>query len=157
MVNPLGAAQERGEDLRDRAFAAPGRPDEREATEDEDKPGEPGVWMIQQDAPHEVAEDPGGLQRPVDRDDETGDVIVRCDDGRSVRSTHAVLAIGSVPNTDGIGLDAAGVEVHPWGHIPIDDHCRTNLHWSNPQVLMRFVLIQALAMPILFLILVKIR
>ena len=47
------------------------RPDEREATEGEDKPGDPGVWMIQQDAPHEVAEDPFGLQRPVDRDDET--------------------------------------------------------------------------------------
>ncbi|TKS53820.1 hypothetical protein E4582_02875 [Luteimonas yindakuii] len=47
------------------------RPDERDAIEDEDKPGEPGVWMIQQDAPHEVAEDPFGLQRPVDRDDET--------------------------------------------------------------------------------------
>ncbi len=61
----------------------------------------------------------------IDRDD-NGDVIVRCDDGRTVRSTHAVLAIGSVPNTDGIGLDAAGVEVDRWGHIPIDDHCRTN-------------------------------
>ncbi|MBJ6983379.1 hypothetical protein [Luteimonas sp. MC1750] len=47
------------------------RPEEREATADEDKGGEPGVWMIQQDAPHEVAEDPFGLQRPVDRDDET--------------------------------------------------------------------------------------
>ena len=47
------------------------RPDERDANEDEDRPGEPGVWMIQQDAPHEVAEDPFGLQRPVDRDDET--------------------------------------------------------------------------------------
>ena len=61
----------------------------------------------------------------IDRDD-NGDVIVRCDDGRTVRSTHAVLAIGSVPNTDGIGLDAAGVVVDRWGHIPIDDHCRTN-------------------------------
>src|SRR5690606_25459695 len=47
------------------------RPEQRDAVEDEDKPGEPGVWMIQQDAPHEVAEDPFGLQRPVDRDDET--------------------------------------------------------------------------------------
>lgn len=61
----------------------------------------------------------------IERDD-NGDVIVRCDDGRTVRSTHAVLAIGSVPNTDGIGLDAAGVEVDQWGTIPIDDHCRTN-------------------------------
>lgn len=47
------------------------RPEEREAIEDEDGDGEPGAWMIQQDAPHEVAEDPFGLQRPVDRDDET--------------------------------------------------------------------------------------
>lgn len=48
------------------------RPEQREATEDEDKPGEQGAWMIQQDAPHEVAEDPFGMQRPIDRDDETG-------------------------------------------------------------------------------------
>ena len=34
------------------------------------------------------------------------DVVVRCDDGRVVRSTHAVLAIGSIPNSDGLGLDA---------------------------------------------------
>lgn len=47
------------------------RPEAREATEDEDKPGDPGVWMIQQDQPHEVAEDPFGLQRPIDRDEET--------------------------------------------------------------------------------------
>ena len=47
------------------------RPEERDATEDEDKPGgDPGAWMIQQDAPHEIAEDPFGLQRPIDRDDE---------------------------------------------------------------------------------------
>src|SRR5690606_5413814 len=47
------------------------RPEQRDAVEDEDKPGGPGVWMIQQDQPHEVAEDPFGLQRPIDRDDET--------------------------------------------------------------------------------------
>src|SRR5690606_31909843 len=47
------------------------RPETREATEDEDAPGDPGVWMIQQDTPHEHAEDPFGLQRPVDRDEET--------------------------------------------------------------------------------------
>lgn len=41
--------------------------------------------------------------------------------------------------------------------FPLHDHCRRNLRWTNAQVLMRFVLIQALAMPILFIILVKIR
>ncbi|WP_374012066.1 nitric oxide reductase activation protein NorD [Pseudoxanthomonas koreensis] len=67
-----GAPSDREQDDRPvRSARMERRPDEREATEDEDKPGEPGVWMIQQDAPHEVAEDPFGLQRPVDRDDET--------------------------------------------------------------------------------------
>jgi len=60
--------------------------------------------------------------------DEHGDsVVVSCDDGRSVRSSHAVLAIGSVPNTDGIGLDAAGVDVNQWGYVDINHHCVTNV------------------------------
>ncbi|NLB58958.1 MAG: VWA domain-containing protein [Gammaproteobacteria bacterium] len=67
-----GAPYEHDEEPEDvRTARMERRPDEREATEDEDKPGDPGAWMIQQDAPHEVAEDPFGLQRPVDRDDET--------------------------------------------------------------------------------------
>ncbi len=60
--------------------------------------------------------------------DPAGDsVVVRCDDGRSVTSSHAVLAIGSVPNTDGIGLEAAGVEVNKWGYVDINHHCVTNV------------------------------
>jgi pyruvate/2-oxoglutarate dehydrogenase complex dihydrolipoamide dehydrogenase (E3) component len=59
---------------------------------------------------------------------EAGDtVVVRCDDGRVIESSHAVLAIGSVPNTDGIGLDAAGVEVNDWGYVDINQHCVTNV------------------------------
>ena len=57
---------------------------------------------------------------------EGDEVVVRCDDGRVVRSTHAVLAIGSVPNTDMLGLELAGVEVDAGGHIPINHHCITN-------------------------------
>jgi NAD(P)H dehydrogenase (quinone) len=68
----------------------------------------------------------GARAEGIDRDDETGGVIVRCDDGRVVRSSHAVLAIGSVPNTDQLGLEAAGVEVDDWGYIPINHHCVTN-------------------------------
>jgi nitric oxide reductase NorD protein len=47
------------------------RPEERDAAQGEDESGEPSVWAVQQDAPNESAEDPFGLQRPVDRDDET--------------------------------------------------------------------------------------
>ena len=52
---------------------------------------------------------------------------MRCDDGRVVRATHAVLAIGSVPNTDGLGLEHAGVELDAGGYIPINHHCVTNM------------------------------
>ena len=67
----------------------------------------------------------GARAEAIERDDD-GNVVVRCDDGRVVRSTHAVLAIGSVPNTDGLGLDAAGVETDRAGYIPINHHCVTS-------------------------------
>lgn len=48
------------------------RPEERDATEDEQEENpEPGIWMVQADEPHQHAEDPFGLQRPTDRDQET--------------------------------------------------------------------------------------
>ncbi len=46
------------------------QPKVREAPDDEDDARQ-GAWMIQASAPHEVAEDPFGLQRPTDRDTET--------------------------------------------------------------------------------------
>ena len=41
--------------------------------------------------------------------------------------------------------------------FPLHDHCKKNLGWTNAQVLMRFTLLQIVVMPILFLLLVKIR
>ncbi|NBV03901.1 MAG: hypothetical protein EBS10_06960, partial [Acidimicrobiia bacterium] len=66
----------------------------------------------------------GARATEIERTDDG--VVVRCDDGRQVSSSHAVLAIGSVPNTDGLDLAAAGVEVDPSGYIPINHHCVTN-------------------------------
>jgi dihydrolipoamide dehydrogenase len=60
----------------------------------------------------------------IDRDDD--EVVVCCDDGRVVRSSHAVLAIGSVPNTEGLDLEAAGVELNESGYLDISHHCVTN-------------------------------
>jgi NAD(P)H dehydrogenase (quinone) len=54
-------------------------------------------------------------------------VAVACDDGRVARGTHALLAIGSIPNSDGLGLEAAGVEVDRGGYIPINHHCQSNI------------------------------
>ena len=54
------------------------------------------------------------------------EVVVHCDDGRVVRSSHAVLAIGSVPNTDGLGLESAGV-ITDGGYVTINRHCQSNI------------------------------
>jgi pyruvate/2-oxoglutarate dehydrogenase complex dihydrolipoamide dehydrogenase (E3) component len=54
-------------------------------------------------------------------------VLVRCDDGRMVRGSHVLIAIGSVPNSEGLGLDAAGIELAADGHVPINRHCQTNV------------------------------
>jgi dihydrolipoamide dehydrogenase len=69
----------------------------------------------------------GARAEAIDRTDDGQRVVVRCDDGRSVVSTHAVLAIGSVPNTVDIGLEAAGIDVDESGYIPITHHCVTNV------------------------------
>ncbi len=54
------------------------------------------------------------------------EVVVSCDDGRVVHSSHAVLAIGSVPNTDGLGLEEAGVNTDA-GYVVINRHCQSNI------------------------------
>ena len=46
-----------------------------------------------------------------------GEVAVHCDDGRVAQGSHALLAIGSMPNSDGLGLKAAGVEIDRGGYI----------------------------------------
>jgi len=58
---------------------------------------------------------------------EADEVVVSCDDGRSARGSHTLLAIGSIPNTDGLGLDAAGVQVDDAGYVPINQHCQSNV------------------------------
>src|SRR6478609_7315648 len=44
-------------------------------------------------------------------------VVVTLVDGRTVEGSHALLAVGSVPNTAGLGLEEAGVELSPSGHV----------------------------------------
>jgi len=68
----------------------------------------------------------GARAEGIDRTD-GGGVAVRCSDGRVATGSHALLAIGSIPNSDGLGLDAAGVDVDPAGYVPINHHCVTNV------------------------------
>ncbi len=58
----------------------------------------------------------------------TGDAVrVDCNDGRHVDASHVILAIGSVPNTDELGLAAAGIATDDHGYITINHNCITTL------------------------------
>jgi pyruvate/2-oxoglutarate dehydrogenase complex dihydrolipoamide dehydrogenase (E3) component len=46
------------------------------------------------------------------------------------RASHLLLAVGRVPNTDELGLEAAGIKTDKRGYIEVDEQLRT----SNPQV-----------------------
>ena len=55
-------------------------------------------------------------------------VQVGCKEGDpDVRGSHVLLAMGRAPNTDDLGLEAAGVEVDRAGYIPVDEQLRTNI------------------------------
>lgn len=53
-------------------------------------------------------------------------VAVHCNDGRVIRGSHALLAVGSVPLTEGIGLEEAGVETDH-GYVVVDEYQRTSV------------------------------
>lgn len=52
-------------------------------------------------------------------------VLVETQDGRRVEGSHALLAIGSVPLSDGLGLDESGVSTEG-GHVVVDEYQRTS-------------------------------
>ena len=59
---------------------------------------------------------------------ESGGLRVRCDDGRVVEGSHALLAIGSIPNVDSLGLEAAGIELDARGYpVNTGHHLQTNV------------------------------
>ena len=65
--------------------------------------------------------------RAVGIDRDGSGVVVRCDDGRTAEGSHALLAIGSMPNVEEVGFEAAGVEMDgPWVRT-LDHHLRTNV------------------------------
>jgi pyruvate/2-oxoglutarate dehydrogenase complex dihydrolipoamide dehydrogenase (E3) component len=53
-------------------------------------------------------------------------VGVNCiDDELEVSASHILLAMGRTPNTDDLGLEAAGIAVNEQGYIPVDDQLQT--------------------------------
>ena len=55
-------------------------------------------------------------------------VSVECTEGApEVEGTHVLLAVGRRPNTDDLGLEAAGIATDARSFISVDDQCRTNV------------------------------
>lgn len=53
-------------------------------------------------------------------------VVVTLGDGTKVNGSHCLVAVGSIPNTAGIGLEEAGVALTESGHIKVDGVSRTS-------------------------------
>lgn len=61
---------------------------------------------------------------------EDGGIALRLDHGgcvQGITGTHLLVAVGRMPATDELNLDAAGVKTDDRGFIGVDDQCRTNV------------------------------
>ena len=54
-------------------------------------------------------------------------VRVHLVDGTTVEASHALMTVGSVPNTDGMGLEEAGIALTDQGFIAVDRVSRTSV------------------------------
>ena len=63
----------------------------------------------------------------ADKVERIGDaVLVTLSDGRTVEGSHCLMAVGSIPNTAGIGLEEAGIQLTDSGHIRVTRVTRTS-------------------------------
>jgi pyruvate/2-oxoglutarate dehydrogenase complex dihydrolipoamide dehydrogenase (E3) component len=53
-------------------------------------------------------------------------VLVTLTDGRTIEGSHCLLALGSIPNTEGLGLEDVGVTLDDAGFIKVDRVSRTS-------------------------------
>lgn len=67
----------------------------------------------------------GARAERIERDGDR--VRVHCNDGRIAEGSHVLLAIGSIPNSDGLGLDTAGVDVDDGGYVVVDHNLRSSV------------------------------
>ena len=54
-------------------------------------------------------------------------VLVTMTDGRTVEGSHALMTIGSVPNTSGLGLERVGIELGRGNYLTVDRVSRTSV------------------------------
>lgn len=76
---------------------------------------EDGVEFVDNVETDSVRQDPTGIEVTYSRNGIPG----------TLRCSHLMVAIGRTPNSAGLGLEAAGVQVDKRGAITVDDHLRT--------------------------------
>ncbi len=54
-------------------------------------------------------------------------VLVTMTDGRTVAGSHALMTVGSVPNTTGLGLERVGIELGAGNYLKVDRVSRTSV------------------------------
>ena len=54
-------------------------------------------------------------------------VAVTLDDGRTIEGSHCLIAVGSIPNTAGLGFEEAGVRLGKGGFVEVDRVSRTSV------------------------------
>ncbi|HEX7430252.1 MAG TPA: NAD(P)H-quinone dehydrogenase, partial [Mycobacterium sp.] len=54
-------------------------------------------------------------------------VLVTMTDGRTVEGSHALMTVGSVPNTSGLGLESVGIELGQGNYLTVDRVSRTSV------------------------------
>lgn len=107
-----------------RTRTLPRRPRSRKAIDDEDD-AEPGTWMVRADDLQEKAEDPAGLQRPADRDQqadpgELADALSELPEARLVSTAGPVSEIlvseDPIPRVQGepTGIRSSGLAYPEW-------------------------------------------
>ncbi len=64
----------------------------------------------------------------ADAVERTGDgVLVKLADGRTVAGSHALMTVGSIPNTEALGLENVGIETDRGGYLRVDRVSRTSV------------------------------
>ena len=53
--------------------------------------------------------------------------VVEIEGGEPIACDRVLLAVGRVPHTEGLGLDALGIRLDEKGRIPVDDHFATSV------------------------------
>ena len=76
-----------------------------------------GIEVLLRTAARRVAGRPGALRLDLDS----------ADGPRSVEGSHLLIAVGRTPNTDDLGLAAAGIATHRGGHVRVDSRLATNV------------------------------